>query len=256
MRRESIFEDLMKMPWPVGVGFAAIIFFVFHVYQLVVPADQASQIVFSIVRWVAYFFIFMCLFAAFLSFLTQKIRSRRFRATRSISDMRSLSWRQFESFVGEVFREQGYFVIETSEGPDNGVDLVLKRDSEKTYVQCKHWKTNTVGVAKIRELLGSMAAGGAQSGIFVASGNYSKAAQELARDSGIHLVDGDELARLIADLDENRSDLTGEAVNVPTVACPKCDAPMVKRVATRGANVGKEFWGCSTFPACRGTRET
>jgi DNA topoisomerase-1 len=31
--------------------------------------------------------------------------------------------------------------------------------------------------------------------------------------------------------------------------CPKCGSPMVKRNGTRG-----EFWGCSTFPNCKGTR--
>jgi HJR/Mrr/RecB family endonuclease len=61
---------------------------------------------------------------------------------------------EFESYIGELFREQGYFVMETDEGPDNGVDLVLKKDGEKTYVQCKHWKANSVGVEKVRELLG------------------------------------------------------------------------------------------------------
>ncbi|TVS08559.1 MAG: hypothetical protein EA417_22595 [Gammaproteobacteria bacterium] len=30
---------------------------------------------------------------------------------------------------------------------------------------------------------------------------------------------------------------------------------MVKRTASRGANAGKQFWGCSRYPACRGTRE-
>lgn len=33
--------------------------------------------------------------------------------------------------------------------------------------------------------------------------------------------------------------------------CPKCDAPMVRRVAKRGKNAGNEFWGCSTLPKCR-----
>lgn len=32
-------------------------------------------------------------------------------------------------------------------------------------------------------------------------------------------------------------------------ACPKCGSPMVKRTGPRG-----EFWGCSTFPKCKGTR--
>jgi len=31
--------------------------------------------------------------------------------------------------------------------------------------------------------------------------------------------------------------------------CPKCGAPMIKRTGPRG-----EFWGCSTFPKCKGTR--
>ncbi|MCL7744163.1 NERD domain-containing protein [Guyparkeria hydrothermalis] len=33
--------------------------------------------------------------------------------------------------------------------------------------------------------------------------------------------------------------------------CPKCGSEMVLRTVKRGANVGKRFWGCSTFPACR-----
>lgn len=33
--------------------------------------------------------------------------------------------------------------------------------------------------------------------------------------------------------------------------CPKCGDSMVLRTATRGANVGKQFWGCSGFPGCR-----
>lgn len=38
--------------------------------------------------------------------------------------------------------------------------------------------------------------------------------------------------------------------NVPL--CPECKLPMVKRLSKKGANIGKEFWGCSTFPKCRG----
>ena len=37
-----------------------------------------------------------------------------------------------------------------------------------------------------------------------------------------------------------------------SVLCPKCGAPMVRRKATRGKNAGKEFYGCSRYPECRG----
>ena len=37
-------------------------------------------------------------------------------------------------------------------------------------------------------------------------------------------------------------------------ACPKCGAPMVLRTARQGKNAGKQFWSCSRYPECRGTR--
>ncbi|MDA8519865.1 topoisomerase DNA-binding C4 zinc finger domain-containing protein [Acidovorax sp. NCPPB 4044] len=36
--------------------------------------------------------------------------------------------------------------------------------------------------------------------------------------------------------------------------CPRCGAAMQLRTARKGANAGTAFWGCSTYPGCRGTR--
>lgn len=38
-----------------------------------------------------------------------------------------------------------------------------------------------------------------------------------------------------------------------TPVCPKCGSAMVLRTAGRGRNAGRQFWGCSKFPRCRGT---
>lgn len=38
------------------------------------------------------------------------------------------------------------------------------------------------------------------------------------------------------------------------VGCPKCGSAMVMRLARRGRNRGKPFWGCSGYPTCQGTR--
>ena len=38
-------------------------------------------------------------------------------------------------------------------------------------------------------------------------------------------------------------------------ACPRCRGRMIRRTAKRGQYAGHEFWGCSRFPACHGTRE-
>jgi four helix bundle suffix protein len=41
----------------------------------------------------------------------------------------------------------------------------------------------------------------------------------------------------------------------PTVpACPRCGQPMVRRTAKTGPRAGSQFWGCSKFPDCKGTR--
>ena len=46
------------------------------------------------------------------------------------------------------------------------------------------------------------------------------------------------------------------APNSGTPACPICGNTMVLRTAKKGANAGNAFWGCSTFPRCRGIRDT
>ena len=35
-------------------------------------------------------------------------------------------------------------------------------------------------------------------------------------------------------------------------ACPQCGKPMTLRTAQKGKNAGKQFWGCSGYPECKG----
>ncbi len=223
-----------------------------EIYVAYSPEGVLAQALVPASRSLGNILIAVFLFAALLSFIGQWVRARRFRNTQSQADIRSLTWRQFESFTAEAYKRQGYTVLETPEGPDNGVDLVLYKDGEKTYLQCKHWKASNVGVDKIRELLGAITAGGAHNGIFVTSGRYTQPAKEFARECGIELVDGDGLVGLIGGIaaDEKLSGVAKES----EVRCPICNGPMVTRKAKRGPNSGNEFWGCGAFPSCRGIR--
>lgn len=38
-------------------------------------------------------------------------------------------------------------------------------------------------------------------------------------------------------------------------ACPQCGKPMVLRTARKGPNEGRQFWGCSAYPDCKGVQE-
>ncbi|MBN9506676.1 MAG: topoisomerase DNA-binding C4 zinc finger domain-containing protein [Altererythrobacter sp.] len=37
-------------------------------------------------------------------------------------------------------------------------------------------------------------------------------------------------------------------------SCPRCGSPMRRRTARRGSRAGRQFWGCSRYPGCTGTR--
>ena len=46
-----------------------------------------------------------------------------------------------------------------------------------------------------------------------------------------------------------------QSKNADAPMCPKCGKPMIRRVAKKGKNSGKEFWSCSGYPDCTGTRD-
>lgn len=48
---------------------------------------------------------------------------------------------------------------------------------------------------------------------------------------------------------------TGQSVKADAPVCPLCGKPMIKRTAKKGVNSGKEFWSCSGYPECNGTRK-
>lgn len=51
----------------------------------------------------------------------------------------------------------------------------------------------------------------------------------------------------------DQSDPT-EPSDITAPACPACGGGMVLRTARQGKNTGSRFWGCRSFPDCRGTR--
>lgn len=211
----------------------------------------------------------VCLLGALVSFLRRRHRQTLVAnvvQSKSADALDGMTWREFELLVGEAFRLQGYQVTELGgAGPDGGVDLILVKGTEKFLVQCKQWKAFKVGVTAVRELYGVMAAKGAAGGFVVTSGRFTDDATEFAKGRNIRLIDGPILHGLIKQASNaGRTDPHAApvqpALNVQayrtaaTPACPSCGAAMKMRTATKGASVGSRFWGCSTYPACRGTR--
>jgi restriction system protein len=291
-RRTGGFEDGMdlvaKLPWWAGVALALISYVFLH--QLAQPPSgkglqagqlagfAASAMVSSLASIGQYILPAICLFGALVSFLASRRRQalvNNVSHSKSADALDGMSWQEFELLVGEAFRLQGYRVAELGgSGPDGGIDLVLTKGSEKFLVQCKQWKAFKVSVMVVRELYGVMAAKGAAGGFVVTSGRFTEDATAFASGRNIKLIDGPQLHDLIRQAQNSRgADAatpgnfssaksmlaprpTPQPISMQSVTplCPSCGSMMTKRKAKRGANAGGEFWGCATYPACKGTR--
>lgn len=166
-----------------------------------------------------------------------------------------IEWRRFEAVVEALFRQAGFITEAKPHGADGGVDVWLYSRSTPGravgIVQCKHWQGKKVGVDKVRELRGVMAAHDVRRGQFATTSSFTPDAIEFARANGIHLLDIDALLALIAQRSAEQQQallavaLEGEYWR-PT--CVNCGIKLVERGGERG-----RFWGCPAFPRCRTT---
>ena len=178
-------ELVAEIPWPWGVGFAVASWLGLH--WLAGSATLLLQTIGTVFQWIA---PPLLLLMALISWLRARRAARLLHTTLDAEALRALSWREFESLLFAAFEAHGFNVQDRGgHGADGGVDLVAKRGDQKYYVQCKHWKTQQVGVNVVRELAGIVATHGAAGGYVVASGRYTREAQEFGVQAGLQLLD-------------------------------------------------------------------
>ena len=168
-----------------------------------------------------------------------------------------IEWRRFEAVVERLFAQAGFETRSQSHGADGGVDVWLYSrhtpGKPVSVVQCKHWQGKRVGVDKIRELRGVMAAHDVKRGQFATTSTFTPEAEAFARENGINLLD---IGRLLELVGKRTADQQRELLAValegeywrPT--CVNCGGKLVERTAREG---GRLFWGCPNFPRCRTT---
>lgn len=262
-----------ELPWQAGVILTLVSFFGFRaiaggdVPPNLVPSSfhefatrPAVKMIAGILQWV--------LSGAFMLGTLSSVlaRYRRWKiygdvaTAKTAGALSAISWRDFERLVGDYFDRRGFKVRELGGGgADDGVDLIALRGSDEYLIQCKHWKALRVGVVPVRELYGVMAARRAAGGFMVTSGTFTREAEDFSSGTSIELIDGAKLASAIARQDKSEQlPVAGRGFVEPfpltTPLCPRCAAKMVVRTARTGPSAGSNFWGCSRYPNCRGTR--
>lgn len=280
-KKSSPIEDMIlivsKLPWWAGLTLSLVSYLILHAIAsrpvmptAATPGQMGDAVAKSLFTTMAVFgqFVFPIAFGfgALLSGISALRQKKLYDnvATRSgVASLNEMSWGDFERLVSEYYRRNGFQVTrEGGNGPDGGIDLVLRQKGETYLVQCKQWKAYKVGVQPVREFYGVMTARGVAGGYFVTSGEYTEEAKTFAQGLNLTLIDGRRLRQMIDVASKNitvsaSAQTSASATMQPAAtspACPKCSLEMKKRVARQGTNAGKEFWGCVAYPKCNGIR--
>lgn len=119
-------------------------------------------------------------------------------------NLATMSWEDFEHLIREVFEQEfssnGGEVKVTQASRDGGVDAIAFDPDPirggKIVIQAKRY-TNTVGVAAVRDLFGTVINEGATKGILVTTADYGPDAYAFAQNKPITLLSGSHLLHLL-----------------------------------------------------------
>lgn len=117
--------------------------------------------------------------------------------------IKKMSPREFEFFVGDIFKKLGFSVKITQETRDGGHDIIATKAEPIPFtliVECKHWRdTHKVDVSVIRSLFGVQTAMQANQAVVVTSSKFTNDARKFAeeRKNLMALWDIDDLIKLI-----------------------------------------------------------
>jgi hypothetical protein len=106
-----------------------------------------------------------------------------------------MSSTDFEDYMAEVFRKQGYEVQLTPPTGDQGVDLLLNKQGLRVAIQLKRYQGG-VGNKAVQEIHSGVDFYDADEGWVITTSTYTRSARELANKLGIRLIDGLELKQL------------------------------------------------------------
>lgn len=104
---------------------------------------------------------------------------------------------EFEEYMGQVLRDNGFRHVEVTEPcGDQGADILAVRNGKTYAIQCKNY-TNAVGNAAVQEACAAAQYYGCDEAVVVCPGEFTIPAQELAEATGVILWDGEHLSHMM-----------------------------------------------------------
>lgn len=120
-----------------------------------------------------------------------------FNKYNSLDKLKKMNWEDYEEFVKKIFVCKGYQVDrQGGHGSDGGIDLIIKKRTETSMVQCKRY-TGNVGVKVIREMYAVGLHHGFKKVYIYTTSGFTKEAYEFAKGKNLILCNGIETLKQI-----------------------------------------------------------
>lgn len=183
MSEKSLFAILLRSPWWISLAVAGLFALA---SSAVLPAEYVAVGVLG-----GFPFLVIAVMAAW----------RQWRApspvllTAALQRAGAMSWREFSAAVEQALDRQDYSVTRLD---GTAADFRLERQGQVSLVSCRRWKAASHGVEALRELDAARQAQGAQHAIYISLGPLTDRARSHAKDAGIRLINGYDLALLLA----------------------------------------------------------
>jgi restriction system protein len=182
MHENSIFAILLRSPWWVSGALAAAIFFL---ARLLIPAEYSIYSIFLALPFIV----------ISAHTLWKQLRAPSAdKVVANLETLRAMNWQEFSAALEDAFRREGYSVKRIDR---SGADLELVKGGRVTLVSGKRWKVGRTGIEALRELDAARVAHDAHDSIYVASGDVTDTARAYASKTGVRLVEGADLTRLV-----------------------------------------------------------
>ncbi|MHC5229273.1 restriction endonuclease [Enterococcus sp. LJL99] len=114
-----------------------------------------------------------------------------------LSEIDGMSGEKFEYFFANLLRKSNFQKVKVTQYQgDQGIDVLALNNNQKIGYQCKRYKKN-VGNKAIQEAHAGKSFYDLDEVYVVTNSYFTKPAKELAFKTGVHLIDRDELYKMI-----------------------------------------------------------
>ncbi|NLW40097.1 MAG: restriction endonuclease [Tissierellia bacterium] len=129
----------------------------------------------------------------------KRLEDQLFKSSPKYRDMEyidSLSGLEFEDFLKELFIDFGYKIKDLPYSNDYGADLIIGKGFEEIVIQAKNYSGN-VGNKAIQEVVSAKVYYKCDKAMVITNSYYTQNAIKTAQESGVILIDRDELEKIL-----------------------------------------------------------